>query len=503
MDADDLREIIRDLIPWLDEANHARLADDLVDRATRNTSVWSPEGPTDEEVSEVVAFAEAARRVGQADPDDVDDYLRRGSHAFLGKDYAAAHRIFRVLLPPVGNADIDLGQHEMADEVLGVELAYCAAQYVVCAYMTAEASSRAEGVLAAIEEVRELGHFWEPLGALERVAVEALPAFSEFLSRWRELVEQRVRGQARSDWGTDEDRWLREVIGRMEGVEGLARLAKSTKRGDDLCAWCVALVEGRDWKGALRAHEEAADLVTDERYWRSEFFDGAARAAHELGRKDLPARLERAWRAGPSMVRLCRWLGIASSKKAIRQRASRALEACEERAHRQRALLHVLLGDPMAAAELLAQAPGLGWSDDEHPGHLIFPLFASALAGGAWATDLGDDEEERVPSWERDRSGLEAPRIDEIIECAGVAPVGEGRARTAMLSAMRKAAEKRIRGVTENKRRRYYGHAASLALECVRSAPTPESRAWLAALRHGYRRYPALQREFFDAEERQ
>jgi len=27
-----------------------------------------------------------------------------------------------------------------------------------------------------------------------------------------------------------------------------------------------------------------------------------------------------------------------------------------------------------AAAKLLASAPGLGWSDGEHPGHLLFPI---------------------------------------------------------------------------------------------------------------------------------
>jgi hypothetical protein len=32
-----------------------------------------------------------------------------------------------------------------------------------------------------------------------------------------------------------------------------------------------------------------------------------------------------------------------------------------------------------AAAALLSKAPGLGWSDPEHPGHAVFPLLALLL----------------------------------------------------------------------------------------------------------------------------
>jgi hypothetical protein len=61
--------------------------------------------------------------------------------------------------------------------------------------------------------------------------------------------------------------------------------------------------------------------------------------------------------------------------------------------------------------------------------------------------------------------------------------------------AMRKAAEKRIAGVTEKKRRRYYGHAASLALVCAQLDRTADGMQWFADIRDEYRRYPALQRE--------
>ena len=110
MDAEELRDLIREMIPWLDESTHARLVNGLVDRAARSRSGWAPPGPTNDAVGEILHFAEAAKRVGYADPSEVDDYLRQGSNAFLGKDYRSAYQIFRALLVPIGNADVVSGE---------------------------------------------------------------------------------------------------------------------------------------------------------------------------------------------------------------------------------------------------------------------------------------------------------------------------------------------------------------------------------------------------------
>lgn len=504
MGAEELREIVRDIIPWLDEKTHARLVNALIDRAARNESGWTPVGPFDEGASEIVAFAEAAKRVGYADPSDVDDYLRQGSNAFLRKDYGAAIQIFRALLLPISEVEIDLGQQEMVDEVLGVDVATCATQYVVSMYMTAVPAHRAEAVRSAIAVVSGVGHFWEPLREMECVAVEPLPGLDDFLPRWRVLIERSANGERRSDWDTEEDRWLREVVQRMEGSDGLAKLARSTKRADDLRAWCRTLVEAKDWKAALLAYEEAAEIVIDKNPWRGDFLDGAALAAQELGRKDLPIRLERAWREAPSLLRLRRWLGSSGSKAVMKKRATAALEACPKKAHRQRALLRVLLGDLESAAKLLASAPGLGWSDREHPGNLLFPLYCRLLgaevpslaedAGTLLGRGMDIDELESLSS-ACDKPCLVNPQVDEIIEIAGIRGPASATERAAVLEAMRTAAEKRIAGVTKSKRRRYYDHAASLAAACLAVEPTPETTAWMATIHSEYRRYPALQRE--------
>lgn len=505
LDAEDLRELVREALPDLDERARALMVDRLVARAARKGRGWEPAGPDEGAVAEALSFAKAAERNHYADPRSVDWFLRRGTDAFLRKDYEAARRIFHALLPPIANAEIDLGQDEMADEVLTVDAGQCSARYVVSTYMTADPEQRPEAVHAAIGAAGDLGLFWEPIAEMESVAVEPLPDLGGFLPRWRALVEKEAaRGASRGGWDSDEDRWMREVVRRLEGTNGLAERARATRRGEDLRAWCRALVDTRDWKAALAAFEEAAEAVRDEAYWRGDSLDGAALAAQELGRRDLPSRLERAWRAAPSLLRLRRWLGAARTTVRVRSIAAEALDACPKRDERQRAVLHMVAGDLESAAKRLSMAPGLGWSSPEHPGHQVFPLFAELLSDGdtgAWSDrrpspvrSLDLDELESMTA-DPDEPRLQAPEVAVILKAAGVEGPIRGETRSAMLAAMRKAAEKRVEGVTKKKRRRHYDHAAQLVAACAALDPTPAGGRWLTALRSRYSRYPALQGE--------
>lgn len=500
--AEELREVLRELLLELGDRAHGRVTTALINRAVRGGSGWTPAAPSAAAVDEAVAFADAAARVGYADPADVDERLRRGSAALLRKDYAAARRIFGALLRPIAAAEIDLGQHELVDEVLGVDAHECTAQYVVAVYMTADPARRAEAVRAAIDEVRGIGHFFEPVREIACAGVEPLPDLAGFLARWRAIVAKEAAGERRRDWDTEADRWLREVVERMEGSGGLAKVARATKRADDLRAWCRSLVEARDWKGALSAFDEAAVIVVDNDGARGALLDGAVLAAQELGTKDLSRWLERAWRAAPSLPRLRRWLGAARDEATLRKRAAEALAACPQRAHRQRAVLHVLTSDFAAAAKLLAVAPGLGWSSDEHPGHVLFPMFQALLgANGTLVPGLAlpdgeqEFEETDLLGVDRDEPHLAMPELADLLRQAGVEHIADAEHRKAVLAAMRKTAEKRIAGVIEEKGRRHYGHAASLVAACVASDRSPASLRWAATIREERSRFPAFRAE--------
>lgn len=181
MDADALRQTIREMLPWLDARNHARLINALIERAARGSAGWRPPAPSHADVEEIGRFVERARRAGEAFPVEIDARLRQGTAAFLDRNYVAAFQIFRSLLVPLGNGDIYLGPHELVEDALGVDVAACAAQYVVSMYMTAAPGRRGQAVLAATEDVRGIHRFWAPLQELERAAVEPLPTFEEFL----------------------------------------------------------------------------------------------------------------------------------------------------------------------------------------------------------------------------------------------------------------------------------------------------------------------------------
>ena len=502
LSASELRAQIRDLLLDLDDRIYGRMVCGLINHAARNGSGWVPAGPSQAEVEAIVAFAEAAKRVGEADAAEVDGYLREGSNAFLARNYPAAFRIFHALLLPLGRGDIYLGQEEMADEALGCCLATCAAQYVVSMYMTAAATHRAEAVHAAIDDVRGVHAFWGPLREMEKVAIEPLPGFAEFLPAWRALVEEKAAEERRDQWDRNEDRWLREVVQRIQGAEGLASVARATQRADDLRAWCQALVEEGDWEAALEAYEEATQTVQDKDWSRGEFLDGAALAAQELGRSDLPERLERAWRLAPSFTRLCRWLGTAVSQEVMVRLATDALEGCPEHAARQRALCYIIVGDYLSAARLLAEAPGLGWSGSEHPGHMLWSLFIHLLGGSVPRSDSNagpDDGYGRdINDPRRTRAGAEKPRLDtpevgKLLEQAGTEGPKDKTVRSTLIAAMRQVAEKRVAGVTEKKRRKHYGHAAWLVATCAALDPGAETAEWVSRTRSEYRRFPALQ----------
>jgi hypothetical protein len=356
--------------------------------------------------------------------------------------------------------------------------------------------------------MRGVGTFLNPLQEMERVAVERLPDFDVFLPQWRGIVQEAIKGESNHEWDSEADHRLREIVLRLEGADGLAKIARSTRRPNDLRAWCSVLMDGGDWQAALSANEESAEIVGNKTHLQGDFLDGAALAAQELGFKDLPKRLEMAWRKAPSMLRLRRWLGSSGSKGALKKRAAAAIEVCPEKAHRQKAFLHVLLGNCESAAKLLASAPRLGWSDGEHPGHLLFPIFCRLLGGGSQYLErkirhrdtldihVMDIDELESRSLDRDEPCLPDPSVDEIMALAGSEDAKSDAERACLIQAMQKAARKRIEGVTEHKRRRYYGHAASLVAACATVDTSRGKSEWIAEIRSRYRRFPALQREF-------
>ena len=507
MTAEELRAFVRDILESLDDEPRSALLDALIARAAKGSSGWKPSGPSGRVVEEVRRFAQAARRVGYADPTEVDAYLRQGTKAFLAGAHATARGVFEALLPAIAGVEIDLGQHEMVDEVVTVNVRECAVQFVVSVYVTTPAEERARAVFGVLETIQGLASFWAPLEEMERAASGPLPQLDAFVPRWVKHLERQPPSE--DEWEGDRDRWLREAILRLEGVAGLERIARTTKKPEALRAWCTALVAKRQWAEALRAYDEATTLTKSA--WRGAFLDGAALAARELGRRDAPERLQAAWLGAPSLMRLLRWLGANDpTVPVLVKRAQDAITRCPGKAGRQVGLLHVLTGDVHAAAKLLAKAPGLGWSSEDHPGHVLFPVFAGLLAQGTRATLSAELfaslRESPHDSWDMDwdNGGEEAPKLStpsiaEILGRVRPAVSVDSKGREAMLEAMRTAATRRVEGILGNKRRSHYGHAALLVACCLELAPGVGEQSavveWVNDVRKRYARFHAFQEE--------
>lgn len=229
LDVEELRAFLKEGLAALEPDVRERLEDALERRAVTRGG-FRPAAPHGAVVDEAAEFARAAKRLGYAEPSEVDDYLRSAISASLAGEQAAACRIFEALLVPIANAEIDLGQREMVEEVLSVELDDCVARYMLATFTEATVTNRAEAVLTALERTHGLGCLVAPLEAMERVLGRPLPDAEAFLDAWIARLETRTR--AGSEWENEEDRWLREAIGRRHGAEGLAHLARTTKRAE-------------------------------------------------------------------------------------------------------------------------------------------------------------------------------------------------------------------------------------------------------------------------------
>lgn len=170
MSAPELRAALRAVLDQLDDGAKDSVIDALMTRAAKATSNWKPTRPSPRIFEEARSFAEAARHIGRADPYDATEHLHRAMMAFLAGDHASAKAVFEAILPPIACVDIDLGQHELVEEVLGVNARACVAQYATSVYTTTPLRDRADAILRALEEVGGVGALSSPIKDMEDVS---------------------------------------------------------------------------------------------------------------------------------------------------------------------------------------------------------------------------------------------------------------------------------------------------------------------------------------------
>ncbi|MBN2526843.1 MAG: hypothetical protein JXR76_10660 [Deltaproteobacteria bacterium] len=398
-----------------------------------------------------------------------------------------------------------------AEQQNWTDLSQCVSQYAVCVYLEiANLEERIDALADLFHELQQLANFDAPLGAMEAAAVNPLPDFEAFMTQWR-LQLTAIVENGHSEWENSEERWLREVTLRMDGITGLGILAKKSRNPGDFDAWCLALKQNDDWAGALAAYRMAVRTVhCDKTRTLARFYDGAALAAKQLGDRDALRFLKNAWLAQPPLKRLRCWLGAADTSDERLKIGKMALAKCPVDELAQRAFLLLQQSDVIGAARMVGSASGLGWSSFQHPGHSMVPLLCGVFENG----------EEVLRSLE---NVLESPSVDDFSGCTeieggceetiskSVMPCPEPAAllqsvddlcksygndvsvQKAVLKELKKAARKRVQGIVGNQRRRHYGHAALLMTLCVRLDDGSDTRKWFDGLKQEYRCYPAFQ----------
>ena len=160
-----------------------------------------------------------------------------------------------------------------------------------------------------------------------------------------------------------------------------------------------------------------------------------------------------------------------------------------------------------------------GWSNPDHPGHVLFAAFAWLLGGAPSGTvrEQVTHSLHRPPVFELaldaegpDFGGFElpakagearlpSPMLVQVLLRAGVPEKLGAADRAAMLAAMKAAATARVAGVLREKRRRHYGHAALLVACCAElegeGPKAPATSEWVGGLRQTWSRFPAFERE--------
>jgi hypothetical protein len=257
-------------------------------------------------------------------------------------------------------------------------------------------------------------------------------------------------------------------------------------------------------------------VLVGKSHWRGELLDGAALAAQQLKRSDAAERLATAWHAAPTLARLLRWLVTEDRRPTtLRTKARKIVSRCPKRAGRQLGLLRLLGGDISGAADLLSEAPGLGWSSDEHPGHVLLPSFALLLAHrtsrsvpDALLADFDSTCRDPLDALSLDDvergAKLGTPSIARLIQGVSSAMTFTEQDLRSMVDSMCVAAEKRVEGILGHSRRRRYGHAATLVASCVALAPAGNGKdlsAWMMGLQQTYSRRHAFREELNHAME--
>lgn len=481
-----------------------------------------PELPCREDPSllvDVSAWAKSAKRRGHCDEAECDVLLTRVRRLWLGGAAEMVRQSLEVLLDLV--SDLESAVAELDAPAPNLTKAPVFGMYLASVYESVPSSKRVAAVLDAVVRIAAVGSVHTPLRMIEEHALRPLDDFPAFTKLWARALEHpgpqptkksKKRDAELRDTGeafTPREALLAEALERIEGLGGIARMARRTPDLARYRTWILRLTDESQWDEALAVVSEAREALMDA-FSRGVVLDAGVAIAAAM--EDTPQAVglaEAAFFTDATLARLGRWLLIDEPDRGtLLQRVRGARELGVELSLSMKCLLAALTGSLSEVISLLDDS-GEIWEEDAHPGRIAVPTILIAFYGGprgtAVATKLcaplfgGRSRTPEGSGWQ----GWEPP--DAILKLSVPSPgpaivaackeesVEHTAAVARVPATLRIAAARRAANVLSNKERGGYDSAALLivaAAEATFTAGDQElARAYLAEIAQAATRY--------------
>ncbi len=274
-----IEEIIFERIATLKEEIEERIS------SIENGAYWDELADREEQ-----DYDEEPDRITEEQLDELEQLFLETDGFFLSGQLEAARRLYQGLF----------ALHDSDEEISGsitrksLDLREARARYCRCVYETTEPARRVEELLQCMDTDAPMHRYCLDLNSEPRPLLQDiidarpgdLPDWESFLPVWKERLAARRTTRAAI--------LQMEAVQRIEGVDGLACLARQWK-SDQPCGylfWIQCLEEKRDWQGMLEAGLEALEVLPNSGF-REQAAGRLVKAAAELGNANLVLRGKR------------------------------------------------------------------------------------------------------------------------------------------------------------------------------------------------------------------
>lgn len=470
---------------------------------------------------------------------DIDDLFEQIDELYQAAEYGIARKAYEKLLDIYfgGNEESQFSGYDQ-DDMIKTDLEEVSQRYLRCIYLTEQPSSRAKALFDAIS-------MWSiyvgnlNINGMIQASLDTLPDLDQFGREWIDFLQSQKDSRVLTEL-------LKEAVRLFEGTEGLERMARGKGRQFPgfFVEWLRVLKEKRSYAEMIDAATLALKTLPDTRSIRAKIADHLHYAANQLKQKDLSnLALKEALYSSPSLSRLLDLLDIAENIKERIDLVNGALLRFESLEHRERKTrdvqgdwnqspdlresyvpenltlyAHLLKGDYVQVASVMAKSKLLGWHGGDAPNALIIPFFLYARwnRGKSLAANLSrlwdgasmfdtflpgthEDDSESKPedAGTRFREYLEN-LVKEI-------PIANKDLDNYFLTAV-KNAQKRIDAIVSEKHRKSYDEAAQLIMAIAETywsnGKQIEGQRLIDYYREKYHRHSAFKNELVSAAKR-